>query len=99
MSTNMPPMPSPEVVRQDYNLHVSTHRVMMALQKLEKVAEIANKERTIESLHNEIEMLKEDLECVHLWLDSYNVPRESGKYETFSIVGRIQILLEDRSKG
>lgn len=48
--------------------------------------------RTKGSLINEIMILKEDLECVHMWLDQYNIPR-TLKDNEYSIVGRVQILL------
>jgi hypothetical protein len=41
---------------------------------------------------NQIILLKEDLECVHLYLDDKEVPRQDDKGETYSIVGRIKQL-------
>ena len=41
---------------------------------------------------NQIMLLKEDLECVHLYLDDKKVPRQDNKGETYSIVGRIKQL-------
>mgnify|MGYP006958833456 CR=1 FL=1 len=42
-------------------------------------------------MNNKIELLEEDIECVHLYLDDKNIPRYLGEDE-YSIVGRIQIL-------
>jgi hypothetical protein len=44
----------------------------------------------INRLKNEIELLKEDLECVHMFLDDFNVPRKDENGEEYSIVGRIK---------
>ena len=41
---------------------------------------------------NQIMLLKEDLECVHLYLDDKEAPRQDDKGETYSIVGRIKQL-------
>jgi len=41
---------------------------------------------------NQIMLLKEDLECVHLYLDDKKVPRQDSKGKTYSIVGRIKQL-------
>ena len=43
-------------------------------------------------LENKVELLKEDIECVHLWLDDVSAPRE-GSEGTYSIVGRMKQLL------
>lgn len=42
---------------------------------------------------NQIELLKEDLECVHLYLDDIAAPRKDPEGETYSIVGRIKAKL------
>ena len=44
------------------------------------------------TLLNQLELAEEDLECVHLWLDDMNVPRNSINDE-YSIVGRMKFLL------
>lgn len=42
---------------------------------------------------NIIDLLKEDLECVHDYLDSLSIPRvDETNGETYSIVGRIKCL-------
>lgn len=51
----------------------------------------------IESLENRLELSKEDLEAVHLWLDREGVPRDDSEAQTYSIVGRIRRLLEMRA--
>jgi len=43
-------------------------------------------------LRNKIELLEEDLECPHMWLDDMGVPRGDDGGE-FSIVGRVKRLL------
>lgn len=40
---------------------------------------------------NKIVLLEEDIECVHMYLDKLNIPREDDK-DTFSLVGRIKQL-------
>lgn len=41
---------------------------------------------------NIIMLLKEDLECVHMYLDDLKIPRTDTEGEVFSIVGRIKQL-------
>jgi hypothetical protein len=41
---------------------------------------------------NKIELLEEDITCVHKYLDTLHLPRTDDKGETYSIVGRIFIL-------
>ena len=41
---------------------------------------------------NQIELLKEDLECVHLYLDDLGMPRKDKGVGSYSIVGRIKQL-------
>ena len=48
-------------------------------------------------LENQIELLKEDLECVHLYLDDIKAPKHNSKKEPYSIVGRIKALLQERA--
>ena len=48
-------------------------------------------EDTVDSLRNRVELLQEDIECVHMWLDDQGAPRE-GEEGTLSIVGRIMRL-------
>jgi len=43
----------------------------------------------INRLKNEIELLNEDLECVHIFLDDCDVPRKDENGEEYSIVGRL----------
>lgn len=42
---------------------------------------------------NKIELLKEDLECVHMYLDDLQIPKHDG-VGTLSIVGRIKFAQE-----
>ena len=48
-----------------------------------------------ENYCNSCELLREDIECVHMWLDDQGAPRQDAQH-TFSIIGRIQKLLEKR---
>lgn len=43
---------------------------------------------------NIIHNLREDLDCVHMYLDKLSIPRTDTKGETYSIVGRIKRLEE-----
>jgi hypothetical protein len=46
----------------------------------------------VQMLHNKIELLEEDIECVHMFLDDKDIPRYEGETEAeYSIVGRIQL--------
>ena len=42
---------------------------------------------------NELEMLAEDLECVKMWLDNKNVPTHDKDNKQYSVIGRIELLL------
>ena len=42
---------------------------------------------------NELEMLAEDLECVKMWLDDKKAPKTDINGNEYSVVGRIQCLL------
>lgn len=42
---------------------------------------------------NELEMLAEDLECVKMWLDNKNVPTHDNDNNQYSVIGRIELLL------
>lgn len=42
---------------------------------------------------NELEMLAEDLECVKMWLDDKKAPKTNSDGNKYSVVGRIQCLL------
>jgi hypothetical protein len=48
------------------------------------------KQADLDIRDNKIELLEEDLEVVHIYLDSLNVPREDDSGEKYSIVGRIK---------
>jgi len=48
--------------------------------------------KEVEMLNNKVELIEEDLESVHLFLDSLNIPRADEK-DTYSIVGRIKFLM------
>lgn len=41
---------------------------------------------------NKTEILKEDIECVHMYLDDKQVPRQNKNWRDYSMVGRIKIL-------
>lgn len=41
---------------------------------------------------NQISLLEENLDCVHMYLDTLNISRTDDKNETYSIVGRIKLL-------
>lgn len=51
----------------------------------------------VSMLENKIELLEEDIFCVHKWLDELGVPRKeiNGEYkgDNFSIIGRVKLLL------
>ena len=42
---------------------------------------------------NELEVLVEDLECVKMWLDNKNVPTHDKDNNQYSVIGRIELLL------
>ena len=42
---------------------------------------------------NELEMLAEDLECVKMWLDDKKAPKTDSDGNVYSVIGRIQCLL------
>ena len=48
-------------------------------------------------LENKIELLEEDIECVHMFLDDEGAPRED-EGGTFSLVGRIKSLFDSKHK-
>jgi len=50
----------------------------------------AIKKSDLDIRDNQIELLKEDLEVVHMYLDDLLLPRKDDNGETYSIVGRIQ---------
>lgn len=50
----------------------------------------AIKQSDLDIRDNQIELLKEDLEVVHMYLDDLLLPRKDDNGETYSIVGRIQ---------
>ena len=70
-----------------------------------KIAELeASKEETHYTKHpdlglsrdmllNKITLLQEDIECPHMWLDEFDIPREDGP-DTYSIVGRCKLYIE-----
>jgi hypothetical protein len=62
----------------------------------DKISDLSNQE-TLEEYDikdNQIMLLKEDLECVHMYLDDLELPRIDNKGEAYSIVGRIKRLEE-----
>jgi hypothetical protein len=50
----------------------------------------AIKQSDLDIKDNQIMLLKEDLEVVHMYLDGLLVPRKDDNGETYSIVGRIK---------
>jgi len=42
--------------------------------------------------NNQIELLKEDFECIHIYLDDINIPRQDESGELYSLVGRVKYL-------
>lgn len=50
----------------------------------------AIKQSDLDIRDNQIELLKEDLEVVHMYLDDLLLPRKDDNGETYSIVGRIK---------
>lgn len=42
---------------------------------------------------NKIELLEEELECVHMFLDQNLISRRDARGEDYSIIGRIRILM------
>jgi hypothetical protein len=47
----------------------------------------------INLLQNKNELLEEDMECIHLYLDNFDIPRIDIKTnQNYSIVGRIKYL-------
>lgn len=53
------------------------------------------------ALENQVEQLKEELECIHMYLDNLGAPRQSpsfddgykGEMRGLSVVGRIKSIL------
>jgi hypothetical protein len=43
-------------------------------------------------MENKIQLLQEDIECVHIYLDDKQVPRKDDNGREYSIVGRIKRL-------
>ena len=62
-----------------------------------KIKQLLIAEEDLKMLENKIELLEEDLECIHLYLDDVKAPREDYKKEPYSIVGRIKGLLQQRA--
>lgn len=46
-------------------------------------------------IDNQIELLKEDIECVHMFLDDRNIPRKDSSGNIYSMVGRILLLVDN----
>ncbi len=74
---------SPNLLRNE--ITIISNNALLAMD------EYANQKTAIKD--NEIELLKEDIECVHMFLDDLKVPRKDDK-AVFSIVGRILYLLK-----
>lgn len=63
----------------------------------ERFRELQSKQLTLNSVStrsfNELEMLAEDLECVKMWLDDKKAPKTDSNGNEYSVIGRIQCLL------
>jgi len=57
------------------------------------LSDVDKLKKKLDTKDNQIEMLKEDIECVHMKLDDYGIPRELND-NTYSINGRINILID-----
>jgi hypothetical protein len=55
-----------------------------------KFDEIINQAK--EMFENKTELLKEDIECIHMYLDDKQVPRQNNNGVDYSVVGRIKRL-------
>lgn len=53
------------------------------------IKQLAEKDAEIEMLKNKSELVQEDLECVHLFLDEIRAPRKDDGGNIYSILGRI----------
>lgn len=51
---------------------------------------VTKPEAIIAGLENQVELLREDLECVHIYLDVIDAPRKDPEGRDYSIVGRIK---------
>jgi hypothetical protein len=47
-------------------------------------------QKKFDMLFNKIELLEEDIQCVHKYLDSLGIPRKNKLNEKYSLVGRIK---------
>jgi len=47
---------------------------------------------------NELELLAEDLECVQMWLDDKKAPKINAEGKEYSVVGRMQCLLNSKKR-
>ena len=56
----------------------------------DKFDEIINQAK--EMFENKTELLKEDIECIHMYLDDKQVPRQTNNGVDYSVVGRIKRL-------
>jgi|TARA_R110000851_G_scaffold26079_1_gene74323 hypothetical protein len=45
----------------------------------------------VQMLHNKIELLEEDIECVHMFLDGKDILRGEESGAEYSLVGRINL--------
>lgn len=49
-------------------------------------------------LRNKAELLQDDIDCIHMWLDDNRTPRHDAFGNIYSIVGRIKILISKQSQ-
>lgn len=52
----------------------------------------------MEMLKNQVQLLQEDIECVHMYLDDKHIPRKDYNGREYSIIGRIKIFEESFQK-
>lgn len=67
-------------------------KLMVDFAKSEASKQYHSPTNEVNMLNNKIELLREDLEGVHLYLDDLKVPRSDKFNSTLSIVGRIKEL-------
>ena len=62
-----------------------------------KMLDIKQLKKENDILRNKAELLQEDIDCIHMWLDANRIPRFDGFGNIYSIVGRIEILISKQS--
>lgn len=90
----------PELTAQEQAFFIAGFQecVKWLSDKTEKPVNPVTEGNSLYEMHNnKIELLKEDIESVHLYLDDIKIPRHDGAV-TYSIVGRIKHLLTQEEK-